>query len=57
MPDEIKSLPEEYTGAGSAYQVLKQYYKGGLDASGYKPVFVTPEAIELKKKNRSINYI
>ena len=55
MPDEIKSLPGEYTGAGSAYQVLKQYYKGELDASGYKPVFVTPEVIENKKKVRSIN--
>ena len=55
MPDEIKSLPGEYTGAGSAYQVLKQYSKGELDASGYKPVFVTPDVIEKKKKNRSIN--
>lgn len=43
----------EYTGPGSAYQVIKQYEKGGLDASGEKPVFVKPETTQ--KKVKSIN--
>jgi hypothetical protein len=43
----------EFTGAGSVYQVMKQYEKGGLDASGEKPVFVKPEPIQ--KKVKSIN--
>jgi hypothetical protein len=55
MPTEMYTIPGEYTGVGSAYQVFKQYYKGEQDASGYKPVFITPEAIEQKKKSRFIN--
>ena len=42
-----------YTGPGSAYQVIKQYEKGGLNASGEKPVFVKPESTQ--KKVKSIN--
>lgn len=42
-----------YTGPGSAYQVIKQYEKGGLNASGEKPVFVKPETTQ--KKVKSIN--
>ena len=44
----------EFQGAGSAYRVVETYKKGELDASGQKPVFVTPEVIQ-KKKARSIN--
>jgi len=43
----------EFTGPGSAYQVIKQYEKGGLNASGEKPVFVKPEPTQ--KKVKSIN--
>ena len=44
----------EYTGPGSAFQVIKQYNKGNLDASGRKPVFIAPEVIQ-KNKPKSLN--
>ena len=43
----------EFTGAGSVYQVMKQYEKSCLNASGEKPVFVKPEPTQ--KKVKSIN--
>ena len=43
----------EFTGPGSAYQVIKQYEKGQLNQSGEKPVFVKPEPTQ--KKVKSIN--
>ena len=55
MPTEMYTIPGEYTGAGSAYQVFKQYYKGGVDASGYKPVFISPEVLKEKRKSSFIN--
>jgi hypothetical protein len=58
MNNEVSSVNDskawtEFTGAGSAYQVIKQYEKGGLDASGEKPVFVKPETTQ--KNVKSIN--
>lgn len=55
MPDTEKdTVSTVFTGAGSAYMVVETYKKGELDASGRKPVFVTPE-VDPKKKVRSIN--
>jgi hypothetical protein len=51
--DNDSKVSTEFTGAGSAYQVIKQYEKSGLNASGEKPVFVKPEPAE--KKVKSIN--
>jgi hypothetical protein len=42
-----------YTGAGSVYQVMKQYEKSCLNASGEKPIFVKPELTQ--KKVKSVN--
>jgi len=42
--------PSEFTGPGSAYQVIKQYNKKLGDASGYKPVIITLTEVEKKKK-------
>ena len=55
MPTEMYTIPGEYTGVGSAYQVFKQYYKDGLDKSGYKPVFISPEVLKEKKNKAFIN--
>ena len=45
VSNEVSSVNDskswtEFTGAGSVYQVMKQYEKMGLNASGEKPVFV-----------------
>jgi hypothetical protein len=58
VSNEVSSVNDskswtEFTGAGSVYQVMKQYEKGGLNASGEKPVFVKPEPTQ--KKVKSIN--
>ncbi|ALH23079.1 hypothetical protein ceV_173 [Chrysochromulina ericina virus CeV-01B] len=54
MPNSMEpKLQNEFTGAGSVYQVMKQYEKGSLNASGEKPVFVKPEPTQ--KKVKSIN--
>lgn len=58
VSNEVSSVNDpkpwtEFIGAGSVYQVMKQYEKGGLDASGEKPVFVKPEPTQ--KKVKSIN--
>ena len=55
MPSSVNDQKphNEFTGAGSAYQVMKQYEKSGLNASGEKPVFVKPEPTQ--KKVKSIN--
>jgi len=42
--------PSEFTGPGSAYQVIKQYNKTQCDASGYEPVIITLTEVEKKKK-------
>lgn len=44
----------ESTGPGSAYKVIEQYNKGQYDASGRKPVVISPEVIK-KNKPTSIN--
>lgn len=53
VSNEVSSVNDskswtEFTGAGSVYQVMKQYEKGGLDVSGEKPVFVKSEPIQKK---------
>lgn len=58
MSNEVSSVNDskpytEFTGPGSVYQVMKQYEKGELNASGEKPVFVKSEPTQ--KKVKSIN--
>ena len=43
------NLKEEYTRAGSAYQVFKWYEKQQKDASGNIPVCIKPEPVKSKK--------
>jgi hypothetical protein len=47
-----ENISSEFTGPGSAYQVIKQYEKGLYDKSGYKPVIIKPIEVEKKNKNR-----
>ncbi len=50
MPENNTSnMKEEYTGAGSAYQVFKWHQKQQGDASGVIPVFIKPEPVKSKK--------
>ena len=54
MPEtENETVWTLFTGAGSATKVVETYKKGEIDASGRKPVFITPEVA--KKKTRSLN--
>lgn len=50
MPESNpSSMKEEYTGAGSAYQVFEWHQKQQKDASGIIPVCIKPEPIKSKK--------
>ena len=49
VDDNTKTPKEEYTGAGSAYQVFKCYEKQQRDASGITPVCIKPEPVKSKK--------
>jgi len=44
---------DEFTGPGSAYQVIEQYKKNELDKSGAPAVCIKPDPLE--KKTKSIN--
>ena len=41
----------EFTGPGSVSRVFREYNRSELNASGEKPVFITPEVVQKKKKN------
>ena len=45
-------LRSEFTGPGSAYQVVKQYNKNMGDESGRLPIIIKPDETEKKNKNR-----
>jgi len=50
--DTIKTHHDEFTGPGSAYQVIKQHENNQSNSSNVLPVFITISELEKKNKNK-----